>query len=77
MIDSELVKALNALTEQIRVYNQRHEPVASSKPPEEADFGKAIYGESEEARERHEYLKSLEASRDKRRALAGPKRSGA
>lgn len=54
---SELVKALERLTAEIRRYNDRNEPVAVTVS-KEADFGRARYDETEREREAREELEA-------------------
>lgn len=57
-----LANAILELTRELRRYNDTHEPVRiSGSVRVEAELGRAIYGESDAAREHREALRQLEA----------------
>lgn len=72
-----LTEAVLSLAEQIRRYNDAHEPIQITGT-RTADLFSARYGEQErEKDEMHETLVALEAARNQRRPLAGSKRRSA
>lgn len=69
---SNLVLAIEGLTEQLRIYNQRCEPTVIKRKEAEYFIGG---NEAEQAkRDLHESLQDLEAKDRERRAQAGQKR---